>query len=226
MIAKEIRRRLLTQQDTAYRDFQARLMPGIPPERILGVRTPILRAMAKELSVAPDIDDFLRILPHDYYEENNLHGFLIARCRDYRRAVAYTDAFLPYVDNWATCDSFSPTVFRRHRGELKAEIERWIRSVQTYTVRFGIEMVMTHYLDEDFDPALMALVASVRSDEYYVNMMIAWYFATALAKQWDSAFAYFAGRRLPEWVHRKAIQKAVESYRITPEQKELLRTLR
>lgn len=222
MIKDEIRQKLFENSDPDYRAFQAKLMPGIDIERVIGVRTPIVRKMAKELAKADGINDFLSDLPHAYYDENNLHGFIISETKDYDKAVAEVDAFLPFVDNWATCDLLSPKAFRKNRARLREDIERWISSDKTYTVRFGIEMAMSHFLDEDFDPAMPEKIAAVRSGEYYVNMMIAWYFATALAKQWECAVVYLEEKKLDRWVHNKTIQKARESYRITDEQKAYL----
>lgn len=224
MITDEIEALLAERADPEYRLFQARLMPGTDPERILGVRTPDLRKLAKELAKREDIDEFLSGLPHRYYDENNLHGFIISECRDYRKTVGYVDAILPFVDNWATCDLLSPKVFRKHKTELLSEIDRWIASDRVYTVRFGIEMLMSHYLDGDFRPEYLEKVTALRSDEYYINMMIAWFFATALTKQWDAALPILAENRLAVWTHNKTIQKACESYRITEEQKALLKT--
>lgn len=218
--------RLFALQDLKYRDFQCKLMPTVAPPSVIGVRTPQLRALAKELENTPEAEAFLPILPHEYHEENNLHGFLIEKMRDYERAVAAVDAFLPYVDNWATCDLISPKIFRKHLPELLEKIRQWLASGRTYTIRFGIGMLMSFYLDEQFDPAYPALVAGVKSEEYYVNMMIAWYFATALAKQYDAVRPYMEERRLEPWTHNKAIQKAIESRRITDEQKAYLRTLK
>lgn len=225
-IEQEVQARLFALQDTEYRAFQCKLMPTVEPERVIGVRTPALRKLARELAKTPQAAAFLALLPHRYYEENNLHGFLIESIRDYDAAVAAVEAFLPYVDNWATCDTMSPKVFGRHRPELLERIRAWIASGQTYTVRFGIGMLMRWYLDEAFDPAYPALVAGVRSEEYYVKMMVAWYFATALAKQYEAVLPYLQKRQLEPWTHNKAIQKAVESYRITAEQKAYLRTLK
>lgn len=222
----EIECRLKDMQDEQYRLFQAKLMPGVDPGRIIGVRTPQLRKLAKELAKRPEVEVFLKELPHRYYDEYNLHGFIISETKDYAKAVAQVDALLPWVDNWATCDLLSPKAFKKHRPELKQDILRWMASSETYTIRFGLEMVMTHFLDEDFEPEWLERAAAVQSEEYYVNMMIAWFFATALAKQWDAAIPYLENRLLGEWVHRKTIQKATESYRITQEQKELLRKLR
>lgn len=222
----KIQTRLFSLQDEGYRQFQAKLMPGVPPERIIGVRTPELRKLAKELNREAGIAAFLAALPHEYYDENNLHGFIISECKDYAKTVAYVDALLPYVDNWATCDLLSTKVFKKHRKELEGEILRWLASAETYTIRFGLEMVMTHYLDDDFDAKWLDRAAAIRSEEYYVNMMLAWLFATALAKQWEAAIPYLLEHRLDRWVHNKTIQKAVESYRITPEQKTYLRSLK
>lgn len=218
--------RLFAMQDPAYRAFQCKLMPTVDPAGVIGVRTPELRKFAKEFGKMPESADFLQNLPHKYYEENNLHGFLIEIMKDYGQTVAALDAFLPYVDNWATCDLMRPRVFRKHLPELLEQIKVWLASGDTYTVRFAIEMLMTFYLDEGFQPEYPAMVAAVRSGEYYVNMMIAWYFATALAKQYDAALPYLLERRLDLWTHNKAIQKAVESYRITDEQKTFLRSLK
>ena len=182
--------------------------------------------MARELAKAEGIEDFLNDLPHKYYDENNLHGFIISLGKDYRQTVERVDAMLPYVDNWATCDLLSPKVFAKHKEELAGEIERWLSSDETYTIRFGIEMLMSHYLDGDFAPKWPERVSRIRSEEYYVNMMIAWYFATALSKQWAAVIPYVEQKKLAPWVHNKTIQKAIESYRITVEQKEYLRSLK
>lgn len=225
-ICTEIRETLLAQQDEEYRLFQAKLMPDVAPERIIGVRTPVLRKLAKEYAKREDIAPFLQQLPHDYYDEYNLHGFIISHCKSYDKTIGYIDAFLPYVDNWATCDSLSPTVFKKHTADLSADIDRWLASGHVYTIRFGIGMLMRYFLDEHFDVKYADKVAAIRSDEYYINMMIAWYFATALAKQWESILPYLTEQRLDVWTHNKTIQKAVESYRITDGQKTLLRKLR
>ena len=201
-------------------------MPTVDPDRVIGVRIPVLRQMAKDLYGIDEAAAFMRRLPHTYYEENNLHAFLIASNPDFDACVAAVDAFLPYIDNWATCDSLRPICFRQHLAELLPWIQKWMASSAPYTVRFGIEMLMVYYLDDHFTPDYPAWVAQVQSDEYYVNMMIAWYFATALSKQWAAVVPYLAGKSLPVWVHNKTIQKAVESYRITAEQKAYLRSLR
>ncbi len=226
MITDKIRNQLMDLQDPDYRDFQVRLLPTVAPENMIGVRTPALRKLAKELAKDPGIDAFLRDLPHRYFDENQLHAFIISETKDFEECAEQTERFLPYVDNWATCDQLSPKVFRKHRAELLPRIRRWISSEKTYTIRFGIGMLMQHFLEEDFDPACPELVASVRSEEYYVNMMIAWYFATALAKQYDAVLPYLQERRLSPWTHNKTIQKARESFRITKEQKEYLNSLK
>lgn len=213
-------------QDPVYRDFHSNLMPGIDKNTIIGIRTPQLRKFAKQLAQTEEAEQFLRRLPHQYYEENNLHMMLVAQIKDYERCLAEVERFLPYIDNWATCDLPVPKCFGKHKKELITVIRKWILSEKTYIVRYGIGLLLRLYLDADFDPAYLELVTAVRSEEYYVNMMIAWYLATALAKQWEATIPYLEERRLPEWIHRKTIQKAVESYRITKEQKEYLRSLR
>lgn len=233
-VEERIQSQLLELQDLKYRDFQCKLMPTVDPETIIGVRTPELRKLAKEfaktLGVTPEFAspamEFLKILPHKYYEENNLHGFLIETIKDYDQIIVALDAFLPYVDNWATCDLMSPKVVKRHLPELLEKIREWLKSDRTYTIRFGIEMLMSFYLDEQFRPEYPELVSGVKSQEYYVNMMIAWYFATALAKQYDAVLPYIEQHRLETWTNNKAIQKAIESFRITDEQKAYLRTLK
>lgn len=225
-IEKEIRERLFALQDLKYRDFHSKLIPTVNPEQVIGVRTPALRKLAKEYAKRPEAEAFLQMVPHTYYEENNLHGFLLESRKDFDQCVRGVDAFLPYVDNWATCDMMSPKVFKKHLPELLLYIKSWLASGHTYTVRYGMGMLMQHYLDEAFNEAYPELVAGVRSEEYYINMMIAWYFATALAKQYDAVIGYLEQNRLEPWVHNKTIQKAVESYRITDEQKAYLRTLK
>ena len=210
---------LLAHREEAYRQMQVRLIPNIASDTILGVRTPVLRNLAKELE---DGERFLQNLPHRWFEENQIHSFLLEREKNFATAIARVEAFLPYVDNWATCDQLRPKCFGRHRQELLPYIRRWIASGEAYTVRFGIGMLMVHYLDDAFDPAYLELAAAVHSEEYYVRMMVAWYFATALAKQYDAALTYISGYRLDKWVHNKAIQKAVESHRVSPEQKSVL----
>ena len=222
----KIRKELFSLQDLKYREMQEKIIPTVKPESIIGVRTPELRRMAKELAGREGIDAFLNNLPHRYFDENQLHAFILSGMKDYAECLAALERFLPYVDNWATCDQMSPKVFRKHRKELLEPVRKWIASDETYTIRFGIGMLMEHYLDDDFDPAYPEAVADIRSGEYYVNMMTAWYFATALAKQYDAVLPFIENRRLDHWTHNKAIQKAIESNRITPEQKEYLKTLK
>ena len=224
MITEEIRQSLFELQDIKYRDFQAKLIPGKDTETMIGVRTPELRKLAKQMLKREDIGEFLRDLPHRYFDEDQLHAFIVSGIKEYGKCMEELMRFLPFVDNWATCDQ--PGVFKKHKPELLAEIREWLGSEHTYTVRYGIGMLMQHFLDEDFDPAYPELVAGVHSEEYYVNMMIAWYFATALAKQYDAVRPFIEGRRLDPWTHNKTIRKAVESYRISDEQKEYLRSLK
>ena len=225
-IKKEVQDALFAMQDVGYRDFHSKLVPNLEKERIIGVRTPQLRKFAKAFAKTGDAEAFLKQLPHDYYEENNLHGFLLDGMKDYDTCVMNLNAFLPYVDNWATCDSMAPKVLKKNLPSLLTEIEKWLASEHTYTIRFGIGMLMRFYLEEAFEPKYPEMVAAVHSEEYYVNMMSAWYFATALAKQYEAILPYLEENRLDVWVHNKTIQKAVESFRITKEQKEYLRTLR
>ena len=226
MITEEIERQLFLWQDAEYRQFQCRLMPNVDPETVIGVRLPLLHDYAKATAKREDVHEFLDTLPHAYYDEYQLHSFIVSGIRDYPEALARTDALLPYINNWAVCDSLSPKAFFKNRAALKGELFRWMDSDRVYTVRFGIEMCMAHYLDEDFDPALPERISRIRSDEYYVNMMTAWYFATALAKQWDAALPYLTDGRLDVWTHNKTIRKARESYRITAECKSYLSSLR
>lgn len=213
--------RLFALQDLGYRNFNTKLLPTVDPDMIIGVRMPQLRALAKTVRI-----EDLGPLPHRYHEENALHALCIERIKEFDRCMAALEAFLPYVDNWAVCDSLRPKCFKKHKTELLRYIERWLESEHPYTVRFAIEMLMVHYLDEDFSPKYPEMVASVFSNEYYVNMMSAWYFATALAKQYDLVIGYLQEERLSVWIHNKTIQKALESFRITEEQKAYLRTLR
>ena len=225
-IIERVRERLFALADEEYREFQGGLIPTVDADRMIGVRTPALRSLAKELGKDPEISAFLAALPHRYFDENQLHAFLISLERDYDRCLAEVDRFLPFVDNWATCDQLSPKVFAKHRDRLIGEVRRWMGSELVFTVRFGIGMLMQHYLDSDFRPEHLDWVAALRSEEYYVNMMRAWYFATALAKQYPSAIRVIEEQRLDLWTHNKAIQKARESRRITEEQKAYLNTLK
>lgn len=223
---QQIRQKLFAMQDESYRAFQCRLMPTVPPERVIGVRIPALRALARELAGTPEGEAFLGQLPHAYYEEDNLHGFLLERIRDYDAALAGVEAFLPYIDNWATCDTTSPRVFAKNTDRLLEPVRRWMDSDRVYTVRYGLGMLMRYYLDDGFRPEYLEWAGAVDSEEYYVRMMVAWFFATALAKQPEAAWPWVAEPRLSPWVRAKAIQKALESRRITPEQKQALRALR
>lgn len=223
---EEIISRLLSLRDPDNAAFQQKLTPGLDAEVFLGVRVPLLRKLAAELTKNGLLEPFLDELPHFYYEENLLHSILLSREKDFCVCMERIEAFLPYIDNWAVCDTLRPKVFARHRAELLPAVKAWIRSSETYTVRFGLDTLMSEYLDEDFSPELPELAASVESEEYYVRMMVAWYFATALAKQWDAVIPYMEQHRLCQWTHRKTIQKATESFRITEEQKSYLRSLR
>jgi 3-methyladenine DNA glycosylase AlkD len=226
MSTEEIQKRLFALQDEKYRAFQIPLIPNVPEEAMIGVRTPALRQFAKELAKSGDAAEFLTDLPHQYFDENQLHAFILCEMKDFGRCIEEVCRFLPYIDNWATCDQLSPKVFKKHRAELFGYIREWLGSGETYTMRFGIGMLMEHFLDEDFDPAYPEAVAQIRSDEYYVNMMIAWYFATALAKRYDEILPYIEKKRLDRWTHNKAIQKAVESNRVSDEHKAYLKTLK
>ena len=225
-LCNTIRKKLFELRDEEYKAFHAKLIPTVAPETIIGVRTPVLRKYAGEMSKDPRIEEFLAAVPHPYYDENNLHAFIIERYKDYGECLAAVENFLPYIDNWATCDMLAPKVFGRHTKELLEPVHRWITSEDTYTIRFAMNMLMRFYLDEEFRPEYLELVSGVKSEEYYVNMMIAWYFATALAKQYEAALPYLEQRKLASWTHNKTIQKACESYRITAEQKAYLRGLK
>ena len=217
---------LFSKQDIKYRDFQAPLFPGVEKDRFIGVRTPDLKKLAKELFGSEMANKFIETLPHRYFDENQLHAFIISLIKNYETCLKEVDRFLPYVDNWGTCDQLSPKAFAKHKEELIVPIKKWLKSKHTYTIRFAIGMLMQHYLDESFREEYMKLVASIKSEEYYVNMMIAWYFATALAKQWDTAIKYIEDKCLDSWAHNKTIQKAVESYRIKDNQKAYLKSLK
>ena len=221
-----LQERLFCLQDKQYAAFQAKLAPSVPEESIIGVRVPILRQFAKAYAHEDEHKHFLQELPHRFYDENMLHALLISQVKDYEECIRLTDRFLPYVDNWAVCDIMSPKVFAKHKEELLAKIKTWSQSSHVYTCRFGIETLMTHYLDKEFKTEYLEIPASVRSDEYYVKMMVAWFFATALAKQWEATIPYIEQKRLAPWTHNKTIQKSIESYRISPEQKEYLRSLK
>lgn len=225
-VEKEMLNAIFAARDEEYADFTAKLIPNVPRESIIGVRTPQLRSIAKRFGKNAGIDEFLSALPHEYHEQNFVHAYIAESIGDFDFAVKTIEAFLPYVTNWAVCDSMTPRVFAKHTGELLPIIKKWLQSAHSYTVRFGLRMLMCFYLEKEFASEINALAASVCSEEYYVNMMQAWYFATALAKQYDSTVPFVAEHRLSPWVHNKTIQKAVESFRITAEQKAHLKTLR
>jgi 3-methyladenine DNA glycosylase AlkD len=225
-MSEPILRQLFALQDEAYRLFQTKLMPTVPPEQVIGVRIPALRKLAKELWGTPEAQQFMENLPHKYYEENNLHGLFIQRMGDYDQVIQALNRFLPFVDNWATCDLLRSKVVGKHLPEFLFHIRRWIASEETYTVRFGIEMLMTWYLDRAFQPEYLDWVAAVPGEDYYIRMMVAWFFATALAKQPKATLPILEEKRLPAWTHNKAIQKAIESRQIPTEQKNYLKTLK
>ncbi|MBR4462922.1 MAG: DNA alkylation repair protein [Erysipelotrichaceae bacterium] len=218
--------RLMEVKDDAYREFQIKLVPNIAPETILGVRTPEMRKIAKEVFGSPDRDAFLNDLPHRYYEENLIHFFVISMIRDFDECVQAVETFLPYVDCWPVSDQATPKSFAKNHQKVLPYIRKWIASDHVYTARFGIRMLMNEFLNEDFHKEYLELVANKKGEDYYLKMMVAWYFATALAKRYDETVPYFEDRRLDDWVHKKAIQKAVESFRVTDEHKEYLKSLR
>ena len=227
MTMTDIQRDLFAMQDEAYRDFHSKLVPTLDKQRIIGVRTPMLRRYARQLASRDDCAAFLADLPHRYYEENNIHAWIIASSsRDIDTVLPLVDGFLPRIDNWATCDMFAPKIFSKHRHRVIEYIPRWLSSPHTYTVRFGIVTLLQFFLDEGFDPQHLDWVADIDRDDYYIRIAAAWYLSIALVKQWDATLPYIRERRLPEWTHRKTIQKAVESYRIDAERKTLLKNLR
>ena len=228
MTKSQINGYLFSLQDVAYRDFQAKLIPTVDFSRVIGVRTPALRAFAKKLRKegGSGVQEFLSSLPHEYFDENQLHAFLISEEKDFDACFSLLEKFLPFIDNWATCDQLSPAVFKKNHEKLLPHIEKWIESEKTYTIRFAIKCLMQYFLDEDFKPVYLEKVAAVHSEEYYVKMMVAWYFATALAKQYEATLPFIEQKRLEKWTHNKAIQKARESFRISAEQKEYLKKLK
>ena len=226
MINQEIKALLFSLQDIKYRDFQSKLIPTVGKDYFIGVRTPELRRLSKLLSKREDINSFLENPEHEYFDELQLHAFIVSDIKDYRACIDEVNRFLPYVNNWATCDQMSPKVFKKHKEELLEEIYRWLESDKTYTVRFAVKMLMEHFLDSDFDEKYLLTVSKIRYEEYYVKMMVAWYFATALAKQYESAYKIIEDRRLDVWTHNRAIQKAAESYRISDKQKAELKKLK
>lgn len=221
-----IQKELLALADEQYKNFHRKLIPTVNPQKIIGIRVPVLREFAKKISKAPEAKLFLETLPHTYYEENNLHVFLLQAEKDFDKAIAATEAFLPYIDNWATCDSPLPKTFGKNRERLLPYAEKWLKSGHTYTVRYAIGVFMRLFLDEFFEQRYLQLVADVKSDEYYVNMMCAWYFATAVVKQKEAALPYITQNRLDVRMHNKTIQKCIESYRIDAQTKELLKKLK
>lgn len=223
---EKIRKDLFEMADKKYADFHAGLIPNIERELIIGVRTPILRKYASDIFETDNAKAFLNILPHTYYEENNLHAFLLCKIRDIDILIKETDRFLPFINNWATCDSMRPKIFEKHKDRLFLKIKQWMKSKDTYTLRFAVEMLMIHFLSSDFSEEYPKIVAEIKSDEYYVNMMRAWYFAEALVKRYEIMLPYFYEKKLDVWTHNKAIQKAVESFRITAEQKIILKSLK
>lgn len=222
----EITDKLFKLQDIKYRDFQAKLIPNIDINNVIGVRTTDLKKYAKELVKDNNYSSFLNDLPHKYFDENQLHAFIISELKDYDKCIEYINIFLPYVDNWATCDQMSPKVFKKYPDKLISNIKKWIKSKKTYTIRFGIGMMMQYFLDDNFKKEYLELISNIRSNEYYVNMMISWFFATALAKKYEDTIIYLENNKLDTWVHNKTIQKAIESYRITNEQKDYLKSLK
>lgn len=225
-IEKEVTDKLFSMQDLDYKSFHGKLIPNVDEDAIIGVRTPALRKYAKEFAKTDHAKEFIKILPHKYYEENNLHAFVLEQIKDFDTCVEEVERFLPYVDNWATCDMMAPKVFQKNLPKLLEKVKVWIKADDTYTVRFAIEMLMKYFLDEQFDIVYPKMVAEVKSEEYYINMMIAWYFATALAKQYESILPFIENKMLEPWTHNKAIQKAIESRRVSEEQKSYLRKLK
>lgn len=222
----EIQEKLFSLKDQEYAEFQAKLIPSVDKELVIGVRIPLLREYAKKIKQTKTAEDFLNSLPYNYYEEYMLHAMLLNEEKDFDKCIERIEAFLPYIDNWAVCDSLSPKAFKKDKLRLEQKAYKWCESKHTYTCRFGIKAFMSHFLDNDFNPEQMNFISKIKSDEYYINMMISWYFATALAKQWDSAIKYFEKPCMSKFCHNKSLQKAIESYRITPEQKEYIKTLK
>ena len=215
---QRIQQRLFELQDLRYREFHRNLVPTADADYIIGVRMPLLRQLAKEIDAAP----FISELPHKYYEENQLHAILLSGMKDYDDCLREVERFLPYVDNWATCDGLRPRCFARHTDDVLVHVRRWLAAEHEYTVRFGIGVLEAFFLDKAFRPEQLQWVASIQREEYYIRMMQAWYFATALAKQWEATLPVIA--TLPDWVRRKSIQKACESFRVSQEHKNYLRS--
>ncbi len=217
---------LFKLQDKDYRDFQAKLIPNVGIDYFIGVRTPNLRKYAKEMIKNQSYESFLEELPHKYFDENQLHAFILSEIKDYNQLITYINSFLPYIDNWATCDQLTPNILKKNRDKLIKEIKRWLKSKEIYTLRFSIKMLMQHYLDDEFKEEYLNLVSKIKTEDYYLKMMISWYFATALSKQYPIAVKYLEEHKLDKWIHNKTIQKAIESYRISPEQKKYLKSLK
>ncbi len=223
---KSVIEQLFELQDLSYKDFHKKLIPNIDEDNIIGVRTPVLRKFAKEFAKSELKDEFLNSLPHKYYDENNLHAFVIEAIKDYDECINKIDEFLPYIDNWATCDLLSPKIFKKHKKEVYDKIKIWIKSDKTYTVRFAIVTLLANYLDDDFEEEMLTLVTDIKSEEYYINMAIAWYVSVALVKQYDSTIKLIQSKKLDKFTHNKSIQKAIESYRVDDDKKKYLRTLK
>ena len=221
-----LQKQLFELQDLQYKEFHQKLMPTVNPDKVIGIRTPVLRQFAKAFLKREEAESFLKKLPHKYYEEDNLHAFLLEEIKDYEKLIEELNKFLPFVDNWATCDMMRPKILKNHKTELLEDIKRWLNSKDTYTIRFAVNCLMNYYLEEDFKSEYLQWVKNIESDEYYINMVRAWYFATALAKQYEATVKILENNALDKWTHNKTIQKAIESYRITSEQKEYLRTLK
>ena len=221
MLEKE----LFQLQDLKYKEFHQKLMPTVNPDKVIGVRTPVLRKIAKEFYKKAEAESFIKNLPHKYYEEDNLHAFLLEEIKDYEELIKELNIFLPFVDNWATCDMMRPKILKKHKTELLEDIKRWLNSKDTYTIRFAVNCLMNYYLEDDFKSEYLQWVKNIESEEYYINMVRAWYFATALAKQYDETVKILENNTLDKWTHNKTIRKCIESYRLTDEQKKYLRTL-
>lgn len=226
MKLNEIKKNLFKYQDKKYQKFESSLIPNIEKKLIIGVKTPILKNMTKEIIKADLSDKYIKMLPHKYFEENQIHSFILSESKDFDECVKNINNFLKYVDNWATCDQLCPKIFKKNKNQLLIHIKKWINIKKTYYIRFGIKMLMSHFLDDDFDKKYLKIVSSIKSDEYYVNMMIAWYFATALAKQYDDTIVYLEKYKLSPWVHNQTIKKAIESYRVSEKNKKYLRSLK
>ena len=226
MKIKVLQNELFDLQDFKYKEFHQKLIPTVDKDKVIGIRTPVLRKFAKEFGKRKEAESFLKYLPHKYYEEDNLHAFLLEEIKEYNTLIKELNRFLPFVDNWATCDMMRPKILKKHKTELVEDIKKWLASTDTYTIRFAVSCLMNYYLDEDFKPEYLEWVKAIQSEEYYINMVRAWYFSTALAKQNEETIKILENNNLDKWTHNKTIQKAIESYRITKEQKEYLKTIK